>query len=396
MRSRVILAVMEKELIDLLRDIRAIALSILLPILSIIIIMGVSALLYEEQRATIAVQLEERGQYAERLIAAIEAEIEGSGISLEILEAGRTVRADVYVIIPKGFEENLSRLDGQARISVSRLPTSAAAEAAYGAVISAVQREQERIVKERVERLSSLAGVPVSPGSLLSPLTFTASYHLASGEEARPQTSAAALLFRLSILFMLYPPMGFVSDAIIGERERRTIERLLAAPVRREELLVGKIAVGLILGLISLFASAAILVALPALVRGITAPASLVLVWLLSAIGLTLFSASIAAAISSISESARSSQMLAAVVATITVLVYTSSLLVDFSKTSPGVAALAYLLAPIHSSMAIQRAAAGETLEAAAHLAILYALSAAALLAAARIFRSERLLLLKG
>lgn len=397
MRSEKLIAVIERELIDLRRDIKAILLSVAMPILSMVLIFTASLLFYEEQRAVIVVVVEheEEMPFAERLRAAIEERIRGYSIDAQVLLTNRTIRADVYVTIPRGLAENLSRIDGQARISVSRLPTSAVANAAYGATISAIQGESERIVRERIETLSSMAGISVSPQSLLSPLIYTTAYHLATGEEAETGTSAAMLL-QFSIIFILYPPMGFVSDAIIGERERRTIERVLAAPIGREELLAGKILVGFLLGMLSLSVSAVFFVLLPLALGWLAVSGALIAIWLASAGGLIIFSAALAAAISSFSESARSSQILSAAAVTVIIVLYIFSLFVDISRISSLTILAAYLFPPIHSSLAIQHAAMGETLRALAHIAALYLVAIASIIIAARIFKSERLLLLKG
>jgi ABC-2 type transport system permease protein len=80
-----------------------------------------------------------------------------------------------------------------------------------------------------------------------------------------PREVAQAIVGRqFSILFLLLPifiPSVLASYAIVGEKRERTLEPVLATPVRTWELLLGKILAALIPALAITFASAAVFAA---------------------------------------------------------------------------------------------------------------------------------------
>ncbi|MCS7107446.1 MAG: ABC transporter permease subunit [Acidilobaceae archaeon] len=402
MRSRAVKAVLWRELLDLSRDIRVVLATILLPLVSLPTIALMSVVLYSTQSVSVIVELEEEAarDFAERLRASVEEKGRLLGVELSASLGSRSERADVYVTIPRGFSDNLSRLDGRAYVRVSRLVGSSAGDVAYNAVQLALSEESSRIVNERISRLSSLANVTVDPESFKNPLYVFTGYHAVTGAEVKEEVAAAALTARvlqLALLFVVYPAVVFMTDAVLGERERRTLEKLLSATRRREDLLLGKMIASALLGLLAAVAdSAAVLIffLLAGIGLGVSAP--LALFWLLSALALIALSSAVAAIISSRSETVRAAQVQSVAVLSLAMLVYFASFAVDFTKLPVQVLALLYLIPFTHASLAVQWASTGGLLQALLHLLLLYASSALFLFLSFREFRSERLLLLRN
>ncbi|MEN2999820.1 MAG: ABC transporter permease [Acidilobaceae archaeon] len=402
MRSRVVRAILWRELLDLSRDIRVVLATVLLPLLSLPSIALISVLLYSTQSVSVIVELEDpdAAAFAERLRASVEEKGKLLGVELTASLGSRAERADVYVTIPQGFSQNLSRIDGRAQVRVSRLVGSSAGDVAFNAVQWALSEESSRIVNERIARLSSLANTTVDPESFKNPLYVSTGYHAVTGVEVKEEVAAAALTARvlqLALLFVVYPAVVFMTDAVLGERERRTLEKLLSATRHREDLLLGKMLASALLGLLAAVADSAAVVLfflLAGVGLGVSAP--LALFWLLSALALIALSSAVATIISSRSETVRSAQVQSVAVLSLAMLVYFSSFVVDLTKLPTQLLALLYVIPFTHASLAVQWASGGDLLQGILHLLLLYASSALFLLLSFREFRSERLLLLRS
>lgn len=399
---RSVRAVLWRELLDLSRDIRVVLATVLLPLLSLPTIALATGLLYTTQSVSVIIELEDpaAGEFAERLRKSAEEKGRLLGVELRASLGSRADRADVYVTIPPRFAENLSRLEGRAYVKVSRLVGSSAGDVAYSAVQWALSEESSKLSDERIRRLSSLANVSVSPEAVKNPIYLLTGYHVVTGEEAREEEAAAALTARvlqLALLFVVYPAVVFMTDAVLGERERRTLEKLLSAVPKREDVLLGKIIASALLGLLAALAdSAAVILFFLLSGLGLGVSATLAAFWLLSVVALIFLSSSIASIVSSRSDTVRSAQVQSVAVLSVAMVIYFASFAVDLTKLPPAISAALYAIPFTHASLAVQRASGGDLLWAFVHLAVLYAFSALFLLLSFREFRSERLLLLRS
>ncbi len=135
------------------------------------------------------------------------------------------------------------------------------------------------------------------------------------------------------LLYVLFPAAIasiIAADAFAGERERRTLETLLATPVRERDVFAGKtlaaVSVSLIVSLASFIAAAAITQTLPSL--------AFAAALLCGAIATPLLMASIAVTISAHIAVARSAQQMASI-AFMVVIAASASMLEQFGPLSP-------------------------------------------------------------
>jgi len=396
-------AILWKEILDLSRDYRTIAAVVLLPLVSLPSMALLAGFLTASQESSVAVIVEDEKavELAERLRDLIRDKAARAGINVNvtIYEEHGSVIADVQLIIPRGFYDNISRLDGQAIVPISRLVGSPASDIAYRAVLEALYDLSQAIVNDRIERLAEMANASVNPNSLRNPILVAVGYHLAGGApagEAQAEVALTARILQFSLFFVAYPAIVFMSDAIVGERERRTIEKLLSSPVSRLGVLTGKMAAASLLGVFAAIADSLGLLLFFYLALGSLRLSSVVAAtWTLASIATIVVTAALASIIASRSESVRSAQVMSFVVITVAMAIYFSALLVDLTKVPTWISVILYLLPFTHSALAVHWASLGLLSRATLHLLALAAFLAVLLYTSIKTFNSERLILLK-
>lgn len=244
---KIVIAVMRKELLDLSRDRRTVLLGLLLmPLLFPVFILGVGML--AERRAT--TQLEKTlplpvigAEHAPNLVAYIGTQ------NIEVLPAPedpdaeiRAQNFDIILRIPAGFPD-------QWRDS---------APADLELIYDSTRRDTE-IPLQRIR--GTLQAYSMTAGKLrllsrgVSPNLDTAvrvnTRDLATPEAKRGQILAAMLPYLL-ILSAFLGGAYLVIDATAGERERQSLEPLLATPASREGVMSGKILAACVFGMTSL------------------------------------------------------------------------------------------------------------------------------------------------
>jgi len=122
-----------------------------------------------------------------------------------------------------------------------------------GRVLLIARREWTEVVANRI-MLLSLAVIPIF--LVLAPLPVIASM-LPDASVPRETVDRVAVVVTSVVqlwtgLFLLLPvmvPLAIGAQSVVGEREKRTIEPLLVAPIEASEILVGKIVSALVPGL---------------------------------------------------------------------------------------------------------------------------------------------------
>ncbi len=394
--------VLWKELLDLSRDYRTLAAVILLPLVSLPSLAIFSGLLYTSQTASIIIVLEpgEPLEVGEKLSQLVREEASHLRLNVNITVSRSVLEgADVLVVIPRGFYENISRIDGQGVVRISRLVGSPASDMAYQAIQWALYRLSLDIVDERIRRLSEEAGVKVDPGAFRSPVLMATGYHLAGGAPAglgEAEVAFTARILAFSLFFVVYPAIVFMSDSIVGERERRTIEKLLVTPLSRRDILVGKMAASIILGMVAALADSLAILAFFYLAGGVLRLSPpLAFSWLVSAFGLMALTSAITSIVASRSATVRSAQMSSTVILVVAMAVYFSALIVDLTKIPELPSMILQLIPFTHAALALYWVSTGALGAAFKHLAILYVLTAVLAYASVKAFNSEKLLLLR-
>lgn len=238
--------VWKKELHELLRDRRTLALTLLLgPLLGPLLFLGMTTIgeskAREQMEKPLAVAIV-GAEHAPNLVAWLA----GQGIARKpVPDPDAAVRAqeeDVYLRIGDDFARHW------------REGTPALVEIVHDST-----RQDADIPVKRLESVLALYGQQAGALRLLargvSPAVaapLTVSHKDLSTPQARGATLAALLLPYLLILGAFIGSLQLVVDTTAGERERQSLEPLLATPARRGAIVSGKIAAACSVGVVSL------------------------------------------------------------------------------------------------------------------------------------------------
>jgi ABC-2 type transport system permease protein len=251
-----------KETREISRDRKFLATIITTPILSLTAIAFLTATLLYYQPTVIAIVSQDNGEGANWFVNNVLNYLVGRGYvvstttSLESVLRNMTI--DLIVVIPEGFSDNLTRIDRVCyievikRTSVSEDRVSRAEEDVKNVVSSLSQAVSSSKIKE----LGSKAGIPdINVEAVRNPIQVKVPIYISpTGEPAKQEDVLRPFIARLLILtysFIVTPAATYIVDGIVGERERKTMEMLLASPAGLKELIVSKIMASSLIGLIS-------------------------------------------------------------------------------------------------------------------------------------------------
>ena len=395
-KSRIILW---KEIKDLSRDYKTLVYVVFMPLIALPGMAILSGGLYTAQEVTVGViDMDRSGEsrlFVRGLVEYLSSR--GFGANVKIVEG---VRGDFTIIVEQGFGEAVRMLDGTATVTLLYVPGSPLFQSIESTVRSYIAAFERAIVENRIEDLASRAGVEVDPQLLLDPVKVEVGFRSPAGEPVGREAGALAFsskIIAFSLFFVVNPAIVFMSDAIVGEKERRSLERLLVAPASRVEILVGKMAASMMLGLAAAAADSVAIVGF-FILSGTPVNVSIMVIaaWIASTFLLVVLTSSLVAIISSRSGSLRSAQAGSFTVMMVALAIYFSSLVVDVDSL-PGWVKSAMLAIPFtHASLAIYRASFQDIESMALHLAALAAFSIIFILLALKSFESERLVAYRG
>lgn len=235
MRPSRIWVIAKKEIVSTLRDRRALASNILIPLLLLpVIMLGLPLLLgglFERESVTVT----EVGVVGvDNVPAPLRAALEAQNLALVAVEdATLAVQSDevpVAIVVPPGFEDAIAAGD-DGELSLHAKAGNVRSELNVGKVQQAVAGFQQAVVAERLGR----AGLDPS---VLQPVTVTMVDASSVAERGSGQLSWLIPFF--IALWTLTGGQMTAIDATAGEKERGTLEVLLVSPVRRSEVVVGK------------------------------------------------------------------------------------------------------------------------------------------------------------
>ncbi len=395
-----------KEVVDLARDRRTLAATVLLPMAGLPLLALLTGVLSGLETVRVVVYYEEAEAYsvAEWLAGTVAGILESWGLQASVAAAEGPPQSlagvDVAVILPRGFSENYTSLDRQAVVLVSVLVGSPASDAARSAVQAAVSGLSDWLASRRVEELASIAGLALDPRAVLEPVRLETAYHRPTGAPAPPEAvevAETARLLEFALFFAANPAVIYMSDVIVGERERRTIEALLVAPVSRRDLLAGKIAAATVLGLVAAAADTVGVLVYFAMLEavGIRLSPGLAAVHAGVTVLLVVMTSAIVAPIAARSGSVRAAQASSFLVLMAAMAVYFTAFTVDLLKLPAEARAVLYLVPFTHAALVVHNYILGNLAAAAAHALIMAAVTAAMIPLAARAFASEKLVTLR-
>jgi len=163
-----------------------------------------------------------------------------------------STQADVVIVFPNDFYENASNISRQAYLDFYELISSN--QNAINLADSALSKLLLNISNSRIEYLSKMAHVNVTPDSVRNPIYLVLGYRSVSGKAVSAGVSELASFARIIALILFpsaTPVVFYLLEGITGERERKTLESLLATPLSIRSFIISKLAVAVVLGVFS-------------------------------------------------------------------------------------------------------------------------------------------------
>ncbi|MDK2383741.1 MAG: ABC transporter permease subunit, partial [Candidatus Korarchaeota archaeon] len=246
-----------KELLDLARDRKTLVATVLLPLVSMPLLALTTSYFSGQQEAIVYLVDQDGGSGCigtycvdSSMLAARMAELVESyaprdtRVSVRVTRERPSSGYDVMVVLLRGFTANLTSLERVALVEIAKNIGSSKAEQLYGTCLSALATVSDEYSRLKVEYLANASGLSVDPEAVLHPVKQLQVLVTPGGAPAGQRDefrvwSARFLAFALA--FIVMPPTVFITDSIAGERERKTLETLLVAPISRRLVLTAKL-----------------------------------------------------------------------------------------------------------------------------------------------------------
>lgn len=234
MRFREILTVWQREIVDTLRDRRSLVLIVVIPLVVMPAFVLLPSMLRQQEVQELApvaqpIALQD-GAEAPGLVAMIQA----SGM-LRIVEhpdpeqALKDGQIALWVIVPPALEKKIAQGE----------PTELQVKYNPGRSLSRLAREKFSALWEGYRRqvVAQTLSEQGCPPELVRPVPV-------NYEASQEQAGMALLSVLLPLFLVMWAAMGgyyTALEAAVGEKERKTLEALLVAPVSRSSLVIGKV-----------------------------------------------------------------------------------------------------------------------------------------------------------
>ncbi|WP_240931308.1 ABC transporter permease [Acidianus sulfidivorans] len=237
----------KKEWLDVKRDRKLLLGSIILPliILPLVGIILFAATVYQPPTVDIINQNSSNNRY----VLELSDYIKNNG---GIVYINSSEPADIQIIFPSQFYENITSLNRTAIVYISYVISSRSQ--ALSLVENGLYKILYNTSLNRINQIEKKANVNISAVAVREPLEVELLYKLPSGKAAsqsQDELSQLARIIAILIFPAATPVIYFVTDSIMGEKERKTLESLLASPISSRSFIFSKLVISLILGLIS-------------------------------------------------------------------------------------------------------------------------------------------------
>ena len=405
-----------KELLDLSRDYKTLATSLLLPLIFFPLLGFLSLALVTQQPVNIAIvdmDCEELHNnllnltFSSRdLVNRLINGLKGYGFNVyEAIDPDVVYNSsvDLVIIIPKGFTFNLSSLNSTAHIEIYRranVQASARAEAIARAIINGYNNV---VSKEKIEAIIKVTGLNATSTAILYPISTELQLITIGGQEVGMEEELKGLFARVLVLALsvvITPATSFIIDGIIGERERKTIEMILSLPLPVSLIIYSKLVAATMLGLLTAIADALgfvayIVLTTMALGESVSLPIDPILLLLHSVVAFFTILVTISIALPFITRTRgiRSASNIASGIAIIGTIVFFTGFIVDYSRLPTTIKSVLYIVPYTHSILSIQYYVVGYTFQAMMHLLVLVILSFVLLVFSTKILNTEKMLL---
>ncbi|MEM2202864.1 MAG: ABC transporter permease subunit [Sulfolobales archaeon] len=397
-----------KEFLELVRDYRTLAALGALPLIMLPLLGFMSTYLQSlEQGALLIVNRDSStGSIGNITIESsdiseyISRSMVSKGYSVYIGETSSPI--DAVLIIPQGFSKNLSSLVDRAYVEIQRIPGSPRADRLLSDLYSVLQELSTHVSNLKIGLLASRAEINANPESIRDPVVvLLTTYITPTGEEIGYEQALRIYVARLlafSLIFVATPATTYVVDSILGEKERRTLEVLLMAPLRRRDLILAK---AFSSSLVGLFAAAieiiAVVIFLQILAHGalgtsvydpqlVLLSAFVVYLTILSTLALSL-------PIIVRSATVRSAQIASSIITVIASSIFFSALFVDIDRLPTSVSIPMMILPYTHSVLAIRLFSLGDITGSMTHLLALAVFSIIMIIASSYLLNEEKILM---
>ncbi len=226
MRLSILSAIYRKEMLDLVRDRRTMISMVVVPVLLIPLLLNVSTRLMSRMQ-------ENAEQEAESMAVAVKVTTPALRQALEKAQIQIVERDDLKdAVLKKTVAAAVEEIPGspvQVQIYVDNSsPTSSAAAAR-------VRTALDDLKDEKVRESLKTSGIPES---VLTP--FVVKRTNIAGARKMAGMAWGSILGYLLLLMMFTGGMYPIIDMTAGEKERKTMEALLASPASRMEIVLGK------------------------------------------------------------------------------------------------------------------------------------------------------------
>jgi len=312
---------------------------------------------------------------------------------------------DLRIVIPRGFTHNLTSLDSQAFLLAYQVPGSSKAEKAYSEAISVINDLSRYFSDLKIKYLAEEAGVTnVSPEAIRNPATiYVAGFIAPSGAGISPEEAwkiFIARLFAFSMLFVSTPATTYIIDSILGEKERKTLEILLSSPIKRRDLILGKVFASSIIGLLAAAVDVLSIIIFFIILSTSLGYGIMMIVdkGLLIVTGVVVYLTTLATLSLTLpviirSSTMRSAQVISSIITIASSLIFISVLFVDFYSLPKDVLYPLLILPYTNSVLAVQYYAFGDIGMTFAHITILLLFSVALMIISSRLINEEKMLL---
>ncbi|BCS92772.1 ABC transporter permease [Metallosphaera javensis (ex Sakai et al. 2022)] len=239
---------LRKEWIDLKRDKKILLASILLPLFLLPLIGVIIYASVASQPPTVGIINNDTSNnvYVNDLASYVKSH---GGV---VYVNNFSIVPDVEIIFPPGFANNISNID---RIAVVREVVLISSQNNAQTIVN--NGLYEILYNTSIQRISFLANeshVNVSPSAVREPLEVELGYIKPSKQAASSSTDRLGQLARVISLILFpaaTPVIFFLTDGVLGEKERKTLESLLASPISPFQFISAKLIISMALGAIS-------------------------------------------------------------------------------------------------------------------------------------------------
>ncbi len=404
-----------KELLDLYRDRKTLFTSILLPLISLPLIGFMGLALVEQQPVLVAIVDLDNSTAANPLLNITVSSRWLVGNTTRILRSYgyntttsndpsiiKNPDIDVALIIPRGFARNATSLNNTARVKVLRRAGVQAAVRAETTIYSIVSVFSRNLSDTKLKGVIRLLGVNATIPALRNPVSAKTEVVGIHGQPVGREVvlrNAFARILVLAFSFIVTPAASYVIDGIIGERERKTIELLLASPTTPQRIIYAKLVAATLLGLITALADIAGLVVYMASVSilsgvpfGVIVDPLLLLLHSITAFFTILATISIALPFITRTRGVRSASNIMSLVTIVGLIFFFTGFFVDYIRLPGTILWPLYLIPYTHSILVIQGYVLGYLYRAFIHLFVLSIASIVLLVLASRTVNTEKLL----